>query len=54
MSKKRGQNEGSIRQRKDGKYEVRITAGIEQQVREAAGMSTKPKDDATKAKSAKD
>ena len=29
MSKKRGQNEGSIRQRKDGKYEVRITAGID-------------------------
>lgn len=29
MFKKRGQNEGSIRQRKDGKYEVRITAGID-------------------------
>ncbi len=29
MFKKRGQNEGSIRKRKDGKYEVRITAGID-------------------------
>lgn len=29
MAKKRGQNEGSIRKRKDGKYEIRITAGID-------------------------
>lgn len=36
------------------KEKPELLAEIEQQVREAAGMSTKPKDDATKAKSAKD
>lgn len=36
------------------KEKPELLAEIEQQVREATGMSTKPKDDATKAKSAKD
>jgi len=36
------------------KEKPELLAEIEQQVREAAGMATKPKDDATKAKSAKD
>lgn len=36
------------------KEKPELLAEIEQQVREAAGMATKPKDDATKAKSVKD
>lgn len=28
-TKKRGHNEGSIRQRKDGRWEVRVTAGVD-------------------------
>lgn len=49
-SKKRGQNEGSIRERKDGRFEVRVTAGYDFETGKSKRISyyTKTKAEAVK------